>query len=272
MLLESLDGGDSWTEISVLPQSMFRRAIQFSPVLCRLLRQGFHHVEIGPEETMVIANRSTYRLAQRDFKFVETLHGSRPMGVTRFGDSFYYGEYRSNPERTPVSVWRWSPGQAVWSPVWTFEDVRHVHGVFHDRFTNTFWVTTGDEDHEAAIWRSGDGFATLDKIVGGSQQFRTVRLLFTADHVFFGSDAPDEPNYIYRMDRNGVQIDRLAKVGSSVFYGTKVGKCLFFSTAVEPSKTNYTRDSEVWCSPEKRSVANESFSIWSNIVSGWSWR
>jgi hypothetical protein len=147
-----------------------------------------------------------------------------------------------------VHIWGLDFLSGEWRSVWFFEGVRHVHGVFQDPFTNAIWVTTGDSDEEAAIWRTDDCFSTLQCVVGGTQQFRAVHLLFTADYVYFGSDAPDEHNYIYRMDRAGTKVERLASVGGSVFYGCTVGDSLFFSTAVEPSNVNPCRYAEVWCS------------------------
>jgi len=83
-------------------------------------------------------------------------------------------------------------------------------------------------------------------IASGSQQLRAVQLLFSEDFIYFGSDAPLETNHIYRMARDGGEVEKIAAVGSSVFYGCKVGESLFFSTAIEPSTTNRTQFAEVW--------------------------
>lgn len=140
----------------------------------------------------------------------------------------YYGEYRSNSEREPVHIWSLEKDGRKWKSVWHFENIRHVHGVFHDPYTDSIWVTTGDMDQEAGIWRTDDRFISLCRVVGGSQQLRAVQLLFNKDYVYFGSDTPDEKNFIYRMDREGKNLENLTPVGSSVFYGCKVGKKLFF--------------------------------------------
>jgi len=245
-LFESTDGGNNWDQFASIPVGSMHRIAMSTPILCRLLRKGVHHLEIGDTQALIIANESTYQLAANRIGLLGALHGSRPMAFCCVGDSFYYGEYCSNPKRYPVCVWRWRPGDTAWSPAWSFNNVRHVHGVFQDPYTDATWVTTGDEDSEAAIWSTDDQFATLRRIVGGYQQLRAVQLLFTSQHVYFGSDTPDESNHIYRMDRQGKHVERMSKVGSSVFYGCKVGESLFFSTAVEPSRINTTRYAELW--------------------------
>ena len=247
-LFESKDGGDSWTLLTILPIGPILRVKSSISLLSRLTRSGVHHFEAGDKQSLVVADKLTFCFDGEVVKPLGELHGSRPMCLCSKNGVFYYGEYKINRERLPLHIWRWRAGQDAWLPVWTFSSVRHIHGVFHDPYTNALWVTTGDNDSEAAIWRTDDEFKTLRKVAGGSQQVRAVQLLFTSSHVYFGSDTPDEQNYIYRMDRCGNQLQRLSKVGGSVFYGCKVGECLFFSTAVEPSQTNYTRHAELWCS------------------------
>ena len=208
---------------------------------------------------MVIAGKQSFSLSNKgEISSPKPLVGSRPMALCCANDRFYYGEYRSNKQRSPVHVWMWCKGQEGWSSVWQFEGIRHVHGIYHDPYTGAIWVTTGDRNSEAAIWRTDDSFTTLKKITGGSQQCRAVQLLFSSSHVYFGSDTPNEKNHIYRMNRKGEKIECLADVNSSIFYGCKVGDSLFFSTAVEPSSVNSTPCAAVW-----RSDNGED---WENII------
>jgi len=245
-LYESCDKGTAWQRLNRLPLGFGQRVCVSSKLLRRLLRKGVHHFCAGQRSSLIIANRDTYELEGKGIHFAGALKGGRPLALCGANGAFYYGEYRSNPERSPVHIWRKQEAGADWQPVWRFTGVRHVHGVFHDPYTDALWLTTGDQGEEVGIWRTQDDFETLERIVGGSQQCRAVQLLFTKDHIYFGSDTPQEQNHIYRMDRGGKNIEPLAAVGSSVFYGCKVGEHLFFSTATEPSDVNQTRNAEVW--------------------------
>ena len=191
-------------------------------------------------------DKKTYYVTEHQFRFIGHVIGSRPLNLCHAHDNFYYGEYRSNPERSPVNIWQWQQEQSAWQSVWQFTNVRHVHGIFHDPYTDSIWATTGDSDDESAIWQTSDNFKTLNKVVGGNQQFRAVQLLFTKEYVYFGSDAPEEQNYIYRMARDGANHERLITVDSSVFFASKVNERLFFSTAVEPSTRNDSRMAAIW--------------------------
>ncbi len=252
-LLKSEDGGRAWHKRAVLAVGEVRQVLCFHRLARRLGRAGFHHLVLtGKDSGTVLANRHVFYLIPGEYKLSggEPVAGSRPLTLCIGKEAVYYGEYRGNPERGPVHVWAADAKEKTWRPVWWFENVRHVHGVFFDPYTGAYWMTTGDEDHESGIWMSPDEFKSLEKIAGGSQQFRAIQLLFTDKHVYFGSDAPDEKNYIYRMHREGRSVEKLAAVRGSVFHGCKVGSHLFFSTAVEPSRVNTSRYAVVWGSAD----------------------
>ena len=250
VLFRSSNGGKSWCRWLVLPIGRLRRMAMRIPLVARLLRLGIHHLVLHEDKALIIANKESFLCVDNDVIQIGPLQGSRPMALCGAEGHFYYGEYRSNPERSPVHIYRLDLNANKWRPVWIFKDVRHVHGVFYDPYAKAFWVTTGDNNEEAAIWRTDDQFRSIRKVIGGSQQFRAVQLLFTPDFVYFGSDTPHEPNHLYRIDRSGSGLEKLALVGESVFYGCKVGKRLFFSTALEPSKINNHSYAEVWQSDD----------------------
>lgn len=252
-LLRSNDGGRSWALRAVLPTDGLREQLTFSRLGRRLARSGYHHfVKTGTDSGLVIAHQHVFQLWPGDEGLHRTarLQGSRPLSLCVAEGEIFYGEYRGNPGRGPIHIWVGGPGGDDWQPAWRFDGVRHVHGVFYDPYTSTIWVTTGDEDNESAIWLTRDRFRTLNRVVGGSQQLRAVQLLFAEEWIYFGSDAPDEKNHIYRMNRRTGEIEALAAVSGPVFYGAKVGNSLFFSTAVEPSDVNYDRHAEIWGSAD----------------------
>jgi hypothetical protein len=249
-IFESKNGGSSWKELAVLPASKRDKAIMSFSLLRRLLRKGVHHLGVGNTCVLIVANRDIYQMQDGLIRWLGLLNGSRPLALCAAKGTFYYGEYFSNPECSPVHIWKLREEENQWQVAWRFSGIRHVHGVFHDQYENALWVTTGDVDNEAGIWRTDNGFKTLQKVVGGSQQVRAIQLLFSQEHVYFGSDTPNEKNHIYRMDREGKRIEKLVSVSSSVFYGCKVKDCLFFSTAVEPSYVNTSRYAEIWGSAD----------------------
>lgn len=249
LIYTSLDHGKTWKKLDRIPITKYQEIQDRSSLLSRLLRNKIHHIScFGQNEMIVIGYGFVFTIDRKSGRVVNasSIIGKRPLVLCSTGSGVYYGEYRDNPERTPVCVWANNSGSAEWREIFKFEGIRHIHGVFNDQYDNKIWVTTGDKDEESGIWVTDNNFKTLNKVAHGSQQVRVIQLLFTEKHVYFGSDAPSEVNFIYRLDRKTNKIEKLQEVGNSVFWGCKVRDHLFFSTAVEPSKINKNKYACVW--------------------------
>lgn len=246
------DDGRTWRPLVRLPLTAAHRLQSAVRLSRRLWRAAVHHVVPLPDGALVVfAFRTIYRINPAGRCVGRTLlHGSRPLCVAEAGGTVYYGEYRANREASPVHVWASADGGATWTPVHRFDAVRHVHGVFSDPYDRALWVTTGDSDRAAAIWRTRDRFATIERIAGGNQQTRAVQLLFTRAHVYFGSDAPHGTNHLYRVRRTDGKVERLQQVEGPVYYGCRAGGVSFFSTACEPPTLRHTRTVAVWSSSD----------------------
>lgn len=183
-------------------------------------------------------------------KEITELVGSRILGACVKDEKLYFGDY-STTNRSAISNCNcYDISEDTLNIVYSFSNIRHIHGVFLDKYEKELWVTTGDSDHESAIIRFDDKM-NAQKIIFGSQQARAVDLLFTEDSIFYATDAPDEPNFIYRIDRHTNEKKRLQQVGGPVFWGRKEKEWLFFSTVVEPSKVNRTDAVELWGSNDQ---------------------
>jgi hypothetical protein len=248
-LFASDDGGGSWQRISRLssgigPLNRFR-------LFQRLLREQIFHALPQDNGTLLVFLNGrvvTIDKASGGVTSERRFPHRRPLCVAQAGQNIYFGEYRSNPERSPVHVWRSRDHGQSWDIAWQFKNARHVHGVFHDSYSGDFWVTTGDEDAECGIYRTRDDFSSLQLVAGGSQTYRAVELLFDTDHVYFGGDSPFQPNALCRMRKEGEDPELLRQVDSSVFYAARVGGNFLFSTAAEPSEVNSADHADVWLS------------------------
>ena len=249
-LFKSRDNGKTWKESYRLTAHSFIDTVAFQHhLICRLLRKGFHHLNSNQENVLGLIYNKRVAILQNDEKHADyQINGSRPLSLSSINNEFIFGEYRSNPERSTIGIYAVHEDKELYKKI-EMTGIRHIHGIYQDPYTNEIWITTGDTDEEAAIYRTNSAFNKLEKLLYGSQQTRAIKLLFTLDYIYFGSDAPNEPNYIYRMHRDTKEVDRLIQVGSSVFHGCKVGEWLFFSTAIEPSNVNTTKYAEVWGSP-----------------------
>ncbi|VFQ47464.1 hypothetical protein [Desulfoluna butyratoxydans] len=252
-LFISYDYGETWSfEISI-PIPSINQLKGMTVITSRLFRQKIDHVAWVDKDCMVVLGYgSIYSvdLNGSSVRSVAPVYGKRPLSLCDAPEGLYYGEYRDNSERSTIHVWGSSDKGVSWNPVWHFDSVRHVHGVFYDSYTDAIWVTTGDTDSESALWRTTDNFQSLECVLHGSQQYRAVQLLFSAEYVYWGSDTPLEKNYLYRFERTSGRVERIHAVEGSVFWGGEVNGRLFFSTAVEPSDVNNCNCSCVWGSQD----------------------
>jgi len=251
ILYVSVDEGLTWKEILDLPISLKSRLQAQTHLSSRLFREEVYHL-IPMDDNILIAFafHNIYVCNYRDGSVISkpvAICGSAPLSVcVTPSQGLYYGEYGRNQSRKPMHIYNSEDQGRSWVQVYRMDGVRHIHGIFHDPFTNALWITTGDTNNESGIWVTNDNFKTIKRVLGGSQQTRAITLLFTNKYVYFGSDTPFEINYIYRFERFSGRIELLQRVEGSVFWGSKVCSALFFSTVVEPSTINNSLYAYLW--------------------------
>ena len=110
-------------------------------------------------------------------------------------------------------------------------EVRHFHSLDADVWNEgEYWATTGDSEDECRFYRSTDYGETWTEEAGGSLKYKTLRLNFGPDYVYWGLDARiDGSVRFYRAPRDDVEnpeeiIDfgetPWGDYGSSLIYGS----------------------------------------------------
>jgi len=169
---------------------------------------------------------------------------SGPMGVLPTalcpdGDRLLLGEYPLGDELPRIL--ESSDGGRTWTTLVTLPEVRHVHAIRADPYSDDVWVTAGDTDAESRIARLRDG--DLSVVGSGSQRWRAVDLAFTPEAVLWGMDCTyAEENHVFRIPRDRADDDptpeSLHVASGSVFYGASLTvddtQWIAFSTALEP--------------------------------------
>ncbi len=262
-IYRSSDGGLQWRLLTTLPISGYWRVLQRLPLGRRFFRAGIRHIVPAGDHLVIFGYGLIYRyhLETASFSPPTRIIGSRPFAVCTGPGWLYYGEYGRNPKRRPVKVLRSNDHGVHWEVAYVFDRIRHIHGIFYDAESDAIWVTTGDEDHESGLWVTTDHFRTVRLVLGGSQRFRVVWLLFTPESVYFGSDTGRIPNALYRYSRRDGKVEALQLVDGPVFYGTRIAGELFFSTVCEPNRCHPTKQLTVW-----RSTDGAAFRPWLHLT------
>jgi len=234
----------------------------FSRLLNRLLRIEPSSMLILENGDRLISAKKGIFVAKKDSKkYIKTfsiLRGNKPLNICLHPNgNLYFGEYILNgryadTKRSEVHIYKSEDNGQTWSICYTFpkNTIRHVHGVFYDKYTKKTWVTTGDRDDECIIANTSDDFKTLNIVKQGAQKYRAVSLLFYKEHIIYGTDTEHEKNYIYSIDRETNKETPLVELQGSVLMATQNQdtKEAAISTAVEPSVVNHHPYAHIWYS------------------------
>ena len=214
----------------------------------RLVRDGFHALCVLPSGHMIGAVPGAIVTRSPQESRFEVTHkigrGTRPLHIAATPEGkVFWGEYFDNKNRTEVFIYASDDHGMTWSVAHTFpaKAIRHVHNIVYDPYQNCLWILTGDYERECRILRASCDLRSMEPILEGNQQARAVALLPMPDALYFASDTPLEQNHIYRLERRG-SLTKVSDTNNSSIYGCAVGSALFFSTMVEPSEHNTSRE------------------------------
>ena len=123
-------------------------------------------------------------------------------------DAAWLGEYTGDRDHGPVVIWRIEP-DFTRRPAHVFPTgaVRHVHRVQRDPVDGALWATTGDQDGACWLWRSDDGFRTIERLGDGTQISRATHLCFTETHVAWLTDTELGANHAVRLCRRTAALE-----------------------------------------------------------------
>lgn len=253
-LYRSDDFGESFRSLAGVQTSGFKRLLARSQMASRIGRLGFHGLRVLEDGSMVGVIRDQIVHLEPDgsqFRPVLSVHrGLRPLSLTLSpsGDLFF-GEYFANPRRDAVHVFGSSDGGS-WEPIHTFSagTVRHVHDVVWDPYRRGLWVLTGDDDREAGLWFTGDGFDTLEPVVRGTQHVRAVSVIPTENGLIVPTDSPRIENAIHLLELPEGRLTPLCPLPGSAFHALESEGLYLVSTVAEPSSVNHETGATLFAS------------------------
>jgi hypothetical protein len=252
-----------WKVVARFPPSWWRNLTSRSALTYRLMRDGFHALAIVHGETnggamvgavpgAIVAcppNSGEFHVTHR------VQRGTRPLHIASVPSGrIYWGEYFDNRERKEVHIYVSDDSGRTWQIAYTFPagSIRHVHNIIYDPWRNCLWIFTGDDGAECKILRAECDLRSIEVVLSGNQQARAVAGIPTQSGFYFSTDTPSEQNHVYRLDYRTDEAGTVQLIGdlasSSIFgcrVGRSLGEALFFSTMVEPSGVNTSREVQI---------------------------
>lgn len=254
-IYKSFDSGKNWQLDSELKDYKYSFIANCNRLLARLFRAEITNLLLLQNGSRLITAKKGIFLATKNDKIYKKVfhveRGNRPMNICEDNcGNLYFGEYFSNKERDEVHIYQSKDNGNTWDICYSFPKgtIRHIHGIFYDKFEQLVWFATGDFDGECIIGNTSDSFKNIKIFKQGGQKYRAVKLLFYQDFIIYGTDTEHEQNYIYKIDRNNGQEHIVSTLQGSVLSAASNGKISVIATAVEPSVVNQDNHSYIWIS------------------------
>jgi hypothetical protein len=245
-----------WEVVARFRPAWWRSLTSRTALTYRLVRDGFHALTIlggqNNDLTMVAAvpGALVTRIPDSDEFHVthQIQRGTRPLHVTADpAGRIYWGEYFDNRERAEVYIYVSTDRGRTWQVAYTFPagSIRHVHNIVYDGWGDCLWILTGDEGAECKVLRASCDFRSVEVMLSGNQQARAVAAVPSQNGLYLSTDTPFEKNHVYRLDQAG-KVEQVGDLANSSIYGCRVGcgvgEAVFFSTMIEPSAVNTSRE------------------------------
>jgi hypothetical protein len=219
-------------------------------------------VPLSNGDIFVTFDKSVGIVRQGKYLTLKGMH--RPFRVLRFGCAFdqngdlFFGEYLANAERGEMRIYKYTQGADSLEIAHTFppNSIRHIHGIYFDKFSNSLFCLTGDDNKECCFWQSFDGFKTTKIIGEGDETWRAVSVLFDEKSFFYGMDAEYQTNHIYKVVRENLERKSLGEVSGTVFYSKQLGEDLFFTTTAENAPSQTENVAALWHVDENDHLEN----------------
>jgi hypothetical protein len=145
------------------------------------------------------------------------LHNS--IAVTK--KAIFFGEYGPNPNRQKVPVWASYDDGRNWKIIYNFpkNSIKHIHGIYNDKYKNDLWITVGDFKGECFLFRVvRKNFSKIYKYGDGSQKWRAVSLFFKKNYIIWGMDSPLQTSKLQIFNRKTKQIKSGRSFPGPVWY------------------------------------------------------
>lgn len=204
-----------------------------------LFQWKIYFFDLNNEELIYINNLKQCR---------NVLHG----GIAVTPKTICFGEYGHNPNREPVPIWTSNDDGRSFSIAKELveQKIKHIHGIYADKFSESLWIVTGDFDGECYVIESDDSsFMSLNWYGDGSQKWRPVSLFFQPHQIIWVMDSPIQKAYLQIFDRERKTIKQGQYFPGPVWYSKefKEGDAVL-QTTVEIGNEVKTRFSKVFYS------------------------
>jgi len=247
------ESSDEWHLLGKIPENFVKAAVSKIRFLQRLIRSGIHKIIELQNGTILIICDKNFFVSDFVLSFFEisniTIRSFQVLdhSVFSYQGVIHYGEYYPNFSRDAINIYCSRDG-IKWETNFSFpsNSIKHVHLIQYDSYSKRFWFSTGDDDNECLLANANIDFSNVEIVGHGSQTWRCLELLFDSRNVYWGTDNPNEDNWLVSFDRLTKKITRLAKFGGPIYNLKKIDKGYIIITATEGGQGEWDNCAHIW--------------------------
>lgn len=196
------------------------------------------------ENSMLLVGRRKINLVDVDKRRIIEITRSRrefsdPLNICSCKGKWLavWGDYGSNDNYESINIYGLNKDLTI-EVVFSFETgkIRHIHNIL-PKSSGGYYIFTGDKEEGAGIYEADTLFKKVRAIKLGKQKYRAVVGFDTEKGLLYATDAVNERNYIYLLDKQGM-IKTICELNGSCIYGIQCKNKYYFSTTVEPDENN----------------------------------
>lgn len=188
-------------------------------------------------QRMLLINIDTKEIIKESVRFRgRPLSYAKIVGVDGFEDSIVIGDYGANDKGEDVNIYQRNLHSGKWRTAFTYKagTMWHIHGFVPNPERSCVYILAGDEDDQSGIWEAKNNFDLVTPIVNGSQQYRTCQMTYDRERIYYFTDAPSEPNYLYSYNILSKEANKITPIRGTCIYGCRVPGGIVASTTCEP--------------------------------------
>ncbi len=202
----------------------------------RFLRTGIHNIIPLKDGCIVVVKKKFLIYTDNKLKKIITIpKGSRPLrnGIALIGNTLFFGDYWGNKEKEKAKIYKLDLTTFHLESILSLK-ARHIHFVIPGKEGNELIIGTGDKNNESKMLFFNYRNGKIKYIGKGSQKYRAVSVIQYKEFIIWGTDAPDEQNYIYRYNKKTNSIEMIREIEGPAYFSTttKDGE-LYIGTTIE---------------------------------------
>lgn len=225
-----------------------RRLLRLDKLMITPITSGFVMFRFGAIYKYDLISK---QWLESDFK----LNCRNPMynGLLNIKGVLYAGEY-GKPNGIGKRIIKSEDEGITWSAVYQFapNEIRHIHALMYDQYTDKIWIFTGDADAESRVLLADREFKNVEEIGSGSQEWRACHAIFKSDTVHWLMDSPLKEVHHIIYNRLTKKITIGEKFAGPVWFAKEYEEMVLAASAQEIGPSHVDKKMHLYMSKDMK--------------------